>query len=212
MSQGMTIKTVRFVKSSVEHTQAPAAVLPEYAFIGRSNVGKSALINMLMQRKKLAKTSSTPGKTQLINHFLVNDNWYLVDLPGYGYAKVPKALRSTFMQQLSGYLSFRTNLINTFLLVDSRHEPQANDLEVMRTLGKAELPFSIVFTKVDKLSSNKLQQSLARYHRALSAEWEESPPMFFSSAETGQGREEILGFIDRLNGVVDYEQLVREAN
>ncbi len=207
----MTLKSVRFVKSSADHTQAPAALLPEYAFIGRSNVGKSSLINMLMNRKGLAKTSSTPGKTQLINHFLVNDNWYLVDLPGYGYAKVPKAIRSTFMQQMSGYLSFRNNLINTFLLVDSRHEPQANDLEVMRTLGKAELPFSIVFTKVDKLSSNKLQQSIARYHRVLSREWEESPPMFFTSADTGQGRDEILGFIDKLNSVVDYDQLKRES-
>ena len=208
----MTIKDVHFVKSSTEYKEAPKAVLPEYAFIGRSNVGKSSLINMLMQRKKLAKTSSTPGKTQLINHFLVNDNWYLVDLPGYGYARVPKDKRKTFMQLLSGYLSFRPNLINSFLLVDSRHEPQANDLEVMRTLGKAELPFSIVFTKVDKLSTNKLQQSVARYHRALRHEWEESPPIFYSSAETGQGRDEILGYIDTLNTAIDYDVLAREAH
>lgn len=196
----MIIRDVSFVKSSQKVSQCPEADKPEYAFIGRSNVGKSSLINMLMERNKLAKVSGKPGKTQLINHFTVNNGaWYLVDLPGYGYAKVSKSQRKEFQGIITDYISQRKNLVNLFLLVDARHEPQKIDLAFMEWLGETEIPFSIVFTKIDKLSSNQLQKSLARYRKIMLMEWEEMPPTFRSSATSSVGREEILGYIESLN-------------
>lgn len=196
----MIIHDVSFVKSSQKVSQCPDADKPEYAFIGRSNVGKSSLINMLMARNKLAKVSGKPGKTQLINHFTVNDGaWYLVDLPGYGYAKVSKSQRKEFQGIITDYISKRKNLVNLFVLVDARHEPQKIDLAFMEWLGESEIPFSIVFTKIDKLSSNQLQKSLARYRKIMLLEWEEMPPTFRSSATSSIGREEILGYIESLN-------------
>lgn len=196
----MIIRDVTFVKSSQKVSQCPEADKPEYAFIGRSNVGKSSLINMLMARNKLAKVSGKPGKTQLINHFTVNDGaWYLVDLPGYGYAKVSKSQRKEFQGIITDYISKRKNLVNLFVLVDARHEPQKIDLAFMEWLGESEIPFSIVFTKIDKLSSNQLQKSLARYRKIMLLEWEEMPPTFRSSATSSIGREEILGYIESLN-------------
>lgn len=173
--------------------------MPEYAFIGRSNVGKSSLINMLTGRNKLAKISSTPGKTQCINHFLINGNWYLVDLPGYGYAKVSKKDRGRFMGMSYNYLQHRPNLEATFVLVDSRIEPQKIDLEFLAWLGKKQLPFSIIFTKTDKLSSSELNKNLVRYKKKLLSEWEFLPDMYLSSANTGLGKEEILGLIGQIN-------------
>ncbi len=196
----MIIHDVSFVKSSQKVSQCPDADKPEYVFIGRSNVGKSSLINMLMGRSKLAKVSGKPGKTQLINHFVVNDNsWYLVDLPGYGYAKVSKTQRKEFQSIITDYISKRKNLVNLFVLVDARHEPQKIDLAFMEWLGESEVPFSIVFTKIDKLSSNQLQKSLSRYRKIMLLEWEEMPPSFRSSAMSSVGREEILGYIQSLN-------------
>ncbi len=196
----MIIRDVKFVKSSQKINQCPDPDRPEYAFIGRSNVGKSSLINMLMNRNKLAKVSGKPGKTQLINHFAVNDEaWYLVDLPGYGYAKVSKTQRQEFQSIITDYISKRKNLVNLFVLVDSRHEPQKIDLAFMEWLGETQIPFSIVFTKIDKMSSNELQKSLARYRKIMLLEWEELPPNFRSSATSAIGREEILSYINSLN-------------
>jgi GTP-binding protein len=173
--------------------------MPEYAFIGRSNVGKSSLINMLVQVNGLAKTSQTPGKTQLINHFIVNDKWYLVDLPGYGYAKVSKVMLSKFEKMIEGYLANRENLRCVFVLIDIRHEPQTNDMDFMRWLGENAQPFAIIFTKADKLSPTAVQKSLTHYQNVMKQYWTEMPKFFVSSAEKKTGREEVLSYIDTLN-------------
>ena len=172
---------------------------PEYAFIGRSNVGKSSLINMLTNNKKLAKTSATPGKTLLINHFIINNEWYLVDLPGYGYAKRSKKEVGKLEQMISGYILQREQLVNVFLLVDVRLEPQKIDLEFIQWLGDSSIPFAIVFTKADKLSAMKVSQQVETYKKVLLETWEELPPVFITSAEKRQGREEVLDYIDRIN-------------
>lgn len=185
--------------SNSDVRKCPKPDRPEYAFIGRSNVGKSSLINSLMQRKKLAKTSSTPGKTQLINHFSVNEEWFLVDLPGYGFAKVPKAQKQKFEKMIADYILGRKNLVNVFVLVDARHTPQQIDLEFMEWLGISQIPFSIVFTKLDKLKNSQVESKISAYQNKLLESWEELPQQFLTSAEKGLGREELLGYIERLN-------------
>ena len=192
----MKINSAEFVKSSTELKECPAPTKNEFAFIGRSNVGKSSLINMLMQRKDLAKTSGRPGKTQLINHFEVNEDWYLVDLPGYGYAKTSKKNRAIFQEMITNYIKKRDNLINTFVLIDCRHDPQKIDLEFMEWCGMEGIPFSIVFTKIDKLGSSALMKQIARYKKKLLTQWEELPPVFMTSAEGRTGREEVLRYLD----------------
>lgn len=191
----MEIKKVQFLQSNQHYAKLPPPSRPEFAFVGRSNVGKSSLINMLCRHKKLAKTSSTPGKTQLINHFDVDGSWYLVDLPGYGYARVSKRARQTFERMIRDYITKRQSLISVFVLVDSRHEPQALDLEFMEYLGISGIPFVIVFTKIDKLSQSQRHQKLSAYQKKLQETWEETPPMFASSAESGEGREDLLEYI-----------------
>jgi len=173
--------------------------MPEYAFIGRSNVGKSSLINMLTARNGLAKTSASPGKTQLINHFIINDNWYLVDLPGYGYAKVSKTSRAEWARMINYYLRSRTNLMCVCVLIDSRHSPQAVDLEFMEKLGEEGIPFVMIFTKADKQSTAQTKALLAEYLRKMSEIWDELPRYFVTSAETRLGREEVLNFIEEVN-------------
>ncbi len=195
----MKIKSADFVISNTDIDKCPKERIPEYAFIGRSNVGKSSLINMLTGRKSLAKTSGKPGKTQLINHFKINDNWFLVDLPGYGYAKVSKKNRSIFAKFIYEYLEKRENLICTFVLVDSRHEPQKIDMLFMEWLGQNQIPFVIVFTKMDKLSSSQLNKNITKYKTEMLKTWEDIPQTFRSSAESGLGKAEILKFIEQTN-------------
>ena len=195
----MKINYADFVTSSAKWQQCPDPDKPEYAMIGRSNVGKSSLINMLTGRKKLAKISGTPGKTITINHFLINGEWYLVDLPGYGYAKRSKTERLKWEKMIRGYLLNRENMMSVFVLVDARHEPQKNDLEFINWLGMSHIPFVIVFTKADKLSKNHLEQSIARYKKTLLNEWEELPPMIITSSETGLGKDEMLKYIEENN-------------
>lgn len=195
----MIIKDARFVCSNNKFDKLPKDNIPEYAFIGRSNVGKSSLINALVQRKGLAKTSATPGKTIAINHFIVNDQWYLVDLPGYGYAQRSKKSREEWRVMLANYISRRRNLLYTFVLVDSRIEPQNSDIGFMEWLGENQVPFCIVFTKADKLSKAELTRNVEAYKQRLLEDWEELPPLFLTSAETKQGREEILDFIEQQN-------------
>jgi GTP-binding protein len=195
----MIIKTAEFVISNSTWEKCPSEKRVEYAFIGRSNVGKSSLINMLTNHKKLAKTSGKPGKTQLINHFLINSSWFLVDLPGYGYAKVSKTLRKGFSNLIKDYILRRPNLINLFVLIDSRLEPQKIDLEFIQWVGEKGVPFSIIFTKADKLGGGKLSQNIQIFKNKLSETWEELPQMFISSAESGQGKEEIISYIDEIN-------------
>jgi GTP-binding protein len=197
----MIIATAQFVMSNTDYRRCPAPDKPEYAFIGRSNVGKSSLINMLVNQKKLAKTSETPGKTRLINHFLINDTWYLVDLPGYGYAKASKAIRATIGDIITKYLIHRQNLLNTFHLVDIRHEPQEIDLKFMEWMAKHELPFTIVFTKADKLGSTTIQQNVERYKKVLLESWEELPAIILTSAVDGIGKEEIVSIINETNKI-----------
>ena len=180
-------------------TKAPKDRIPEYAFIGRSNVGKSSLINMLMGRKDLAKISGKPGKTQLINHFKVNDSWFLVDLPGYGYAQVSKKKRTIFQYFIENYFKEREQLVCTFVLIDSRHDPQKIDLEFMKFLGENQIPFCIVFTKADKLGSSKLNKQIVSYKKKLLQSWEEVPTSFVTSSSSGLGRDEFLQFIDGVN-------------
>jgi GTP-binding protein len=194
----MLIKSASFVVSNTDHKLCPDDGKPEFAFIGRSNVGKSSLINMLTDQKKLAKTSSTPGKTQLINHFEINKEWYLVDLPGYGYAKVSKSARHQFEKFISEYLLQRTTLINTFVLLDSRLEPQKIDLEFMNWCGEKGIPFSMVFTKIDKLSSSALQKNLGAYRKEMLKYWEELPPVFTTSSESKFGQEKLLNYIESM--------------
>ena len=195
----MKIHSATFIISNTDISKCPAPVKPEYAFIGRSNVGKSSLINMLVDRNKLAKTSGRPGKTQLINHFEVNQSWYLVDLPGYGYAKASKMSRFKWSKFIEEYLKTRENLMNTFVLIDSRIEPQTIDLEFMNWLGHNGIPFSMVFTKIDKLSSTKLQKNLSQYKKEMLKVWAEMPPVFTSSSTSKFGREKILNYIEELN-------------
>jgi len=195
----MIIKEATFISSNTSVSQCPATDLPEYAFIGRSNVGKSSLINMLTNHSKLAKTSSFPGKTQLINHFKINNNWYLVDLPGYGWAKVSKESREKWLKMIKAYLQQRQNLACVFLLIDSRHEPQDSDLEFIGLLGSLQIPFVLVFTKTDKQSDIKTQKNLEAYKQKLLETWEELPQIFITSASEKKGRDEILNFIDQVN-------------
>lgn len=202
----MLIKSAEFLVSNSDVAKCPASPLPEYAFIGRSNVGKSSLINMLTGRKGLAKTSGRPGKTQLINHFLINKNWHLVDLPGYGYARVSKSSKKVFQKFITDYFSKRTSLVCGFVLVDVRHEPQPIDLEFMQWLGENAIPFNIIFTKVDKLKPQVLTRNVAHYQSVLLETWESLPEMFVTSSSTGQGREELLGYIEGLNQQIGKER------
>lgn len=195
----MVIKTADFVKSSGKWQECPEPKIPEYAFIGRSNVGKSSLINAMMNKKDLAKTSQTPGKTQLINHFLVNENWYLTDLPGYGYAKVSKVQRKDFEKLITNYILNRRNLVNLFVLVDVRHNPQKIDLEFIQWCGESGVPFSIVFTKADKLKPNAVVKNVEDYKAELHKTWEDLPELYITSAEKKEGCDEILNFIEKTN-------------
>ncbi len=192
------VKTAVFEKSSSKIEECPAPKIPEYAFIGRSNVGKSSLINHITGNKKLAKTSGKPGKTQLINHFLIDDQWYLVDLPGYGWAQVSKTAKAKWKKMIDHYLLERKNLALVFLLIDSRHDPQKIDLEFMRWLGENGIPFILVFTKVDKQSRNQTESNIARYRKILKKEWAELPKYFTSSNVTGEGLE-IIDYVRQLN-------------
>lgn len=198
----MIIKDAQFVISNTDISKCPKDGKPEYAFIGRSNVGKSSLINMLTGHKKLAKTSGKPGKTQLINHFIINDEWYLVDLPGYGYAKASKTSRASWEQFIADYLTKREELVNIFVLLDSRLEMQKIDMEFMNWCGEKGLAFSMVFTKIDKLSSTQLQKNLAKYRKEMLKYWEELPPVFTTSSESKFGRERILNYIDQINEAI----------
>lgn len=195
----MIINTARFVISNSDYRKCPAERRHEYAFIGRSNVGKSSLINMLTGRKGLAMTSSTPGKTMLINHFLVNDSWYIVDLPGYGYARRSKSEREKFEGIIRNYILGREQMTNLFVLIDSRHEPQKVDMEFMEWLGENGVPFSIVFTKMDKMSAGAAEKQTAAYLSKMLETWEELPPVFKTSSEKGLGREAILDYIEEMN-------------
>ena len=195
----MIINTARFVISNSTADKCPADTKHEYAIIGRSNVGKSSLINMLTGRKDMAKTSSTPGKTMLINHFLVNDEWYIVDLPGYGYARRSKEDRVRLEKMIKGYISSRRQMTNLFVLIDSRHKPQKIDLEFMNWLGENGVPFSIVFTKLDKLSPTAGKKQIAVYCETLLEQWEELPPIFRTSSEDRRGRDAILDYIEEMN-------------
>jgi GTP-binding protein len=201
----MKIKYADFIISSTTWTKCPDPVMPEYAMIGRSNVGKSSLINMLTGRKKLAKISGTPGKTITINHFQINGEWYLVDLPGYGYAKRSKTERSKWEKMIKGYILNRPNLMTLFTLVDIRHEPQKNDMEFIEWLGVSQIPFVIVFTKADKLTRNQLESNLAAYKKSMLKDWEELPPMIVTSSETGLGKDEFLEYISDTNKL--FEQI-----
>lgn len=195
----MKIKSAEFVVSNSKVDLCPNSALPEYAFIGRSNVGKSSLINMLTGRKALAKTSAKPGKTQLINHFLINKNWHLVDLPGYGYAQVSKSTKKVFQKFITAYFEKRTQMVCAFVLIDSRHKPQAIDMEFMQWLGEHAIPFSIIFTKADKLKPKALQKNIENYKTEMLEFWEEMPEYFISSAATGTGKDEVLDYIENIN-------------
>jgi len=195
----MIIKKAFFLASNNYISKLPKDNIPEYAFIGRSNVGKSSLINMLTQRRALAKTSSTPGKTITINHFVINDEWYVVDLPGYGYAKRSKKQREEWQTMLAKYISQRRNLVCTFVLIDSRIEPQNSDLGFMEWLGENQVPFAIVFTKIDKLKTVELEKNIEKYKQRLLEDWEELPAIFLTSSEKGVGRDEVLDFIEEQN-------------
>ena len=198
----MEIKSAVFVVSNASVDKCPSSDIPEYAFIGRSNVGKSSLINMLTNNKKLAKTSATPGKTLLINHFLINGKWHLVDLPGYGYARRNKKEVEKLQQIITSYILKREQMVNLFVLIDSRHEPQKIDLNFIEWLGENGVPFSIVFTKADKSKASQLQSNVARFVKVLKEQWEEIPPCFITSSETKTGRTEILNYIDKINGTL----------
>ena len=195
----MEITSAEFVISNTDVKKCPAGIFPEYAFIGRSNVGKSSLINMLTARKGLAMTSATPGKTMLINHFLINKNWYLVDLPGYGYARRGQKGKDQIRTIIEDYILEREQMTNLFVLIDSRLEPQKIDLEFMEWLGENGIPFSIIFTKADKLKGGRLKMNINNYLRELSKEWEELPPYFISSSENRTGRTEILDYIENIS-------------
>jgi len=196
----MQIKSATFVVSNTDVSKCPNEPLPEYAFIGRSNVGKSSLINMLTERKSLAKISGRPGKTQLINHFKINENWFLVDLPGYGYAKVSKTTKSKFQKFITSYFEQRKQLVSAFILIDIRHSPQKIDMEFMQWLGENEIPFSIVFTKADKLKPKAIERNIEEYLKAMLDDvWEVTPDYFITSSSKGIGRDELLNYIDQIN-------------
>lgn len=195
----MEIKKAEFTLSAPMESMCPKDTKPEYAFIGRSNVGKSSLINMLTDKKNLAKTSATPGKTLLINHFIINNEWYLVDLPGYGFAKRSKKEIQKLDQMINGYILQREQLVNVFLLIDIRLEAQKIDLEFIEWLGSSSVPFAIIFTKADKLSASKAAQNVEAYKKVLSETWEELPPIFVTSSEKKQGRDEVLDYIEGIN-------------
>ena len=198
----MHIKSAQFVISNSDVEKCPPSLLPEYAFIGRSNVGKSSLINSICNKKRLAKTSSRPGKTQLINHFLINDNWYLVDLPGYGYARASKTQKKVFQSFITEYFKKRKQLMNAFLLIDLRHKPQIIDLNFMQWLGANQIPFSLVFTKADKLKPKVLEKNIKDYtNEMLAKAWEELPPVFVTSSLQRTGEEELLNYIYQLNSL-----------
>ncbi|MDH3322351.1 MAG: ribosome biogenesis GTP-binding protein YihA/YsxC [Flavobacteriaceae bacterium] len=199
----MKIKSAEFVISNTDVYKCPEDNLPEYAFIGRSNVGKSSLINMLTNHKNLAKISGKPGKTQLINHFIINKNWFLVDLPGYGYAQVSKDKRRTFQKFIKDYFNKRRQLVCTFVLVDSRLEPQKIDLEFMEYLGENAIPFAIIFTKSDKLNQSTLPKNIAKYKSIMLETWEELPPYYITSSVNNEGKEEVLAYIDQINKSLD---------
>ena len=195
----MIIKTAEFVISNTDYRKCPVPKIPEYAFIGRSNVGKSSLINVIVNQKYLAKTSRKPGKTQLINHFIINKQWYLVDLPGFGYAKTAKSKRAEFHDMISDYLLNRTNLMSLFMLIDCRHKPQQIDQEFMQWLAEKEIPFVMVFTKGDKLGKNALTHNIDSYKKEMLKQWGELPQIFITSAEKKTGTKEICDFIEQLN-------------
>ena len=201
----MKVKSAEFVMSNSDVTKCPKERLPEYAFIGRSNVGKSSLINMLVDRKNLAKTSGRPGKTQLINHFIINKSWYLVDLPGYGYARVSKKAKKTFQKFITDYFEQRTQLVLAFVLIDCRHEPQPVDIDFMHYLGEANIPFQIIFTKADKLKPNALIRNVEAYIKKMLESWEEMPVYFVTSSSKKDGKEAVIKNIDIIN------QEVRDA-
>jgi GTP-binding protein len=199
-SEHMKIKSADFVMSNSNVAHCPKEHMPEYAFIGRSNVGKSSLINMLTQRKNLAKTSGRPGKTQLINHFKINENWFLVDLPGYGYARVSKKDKKTFQKYITDYFIERQQLVCAFVLIDIRHEPQKVDMEFLEWMGENQIPFCMIFTKADKLKPKAIENHVNAYIKELlEGVWEEAPNYFVTSSTNGMGQEELLGFIDGLN-------------
>lgn len=197
----MLIKEAKFLVSNTDVEKCPAPVFPEYAFIGRSNVGKSSLINMLTNQKNLAKTSSTPGKTQLINHFIVNGNWYITDLPGYGFAKISKSVKNNFEKMISDYLLKRKNLLTVFVLIDIRHAPLKIDLDFIKWLGENSVPLALVFTKADKLNKQELRKNTERYKKTLLETWQDLPPLFLTSAEKKTGKEELLSFIEGTNEI-----------
>ena len=201
----MKIKTAQFVMSNSNVAKCPTRDIPEYAFIGRSNVGKSSLINMLMGQNKLAKTSGKPGKTQLINHFIVNDKWYLVDLPGYGYASSSKTNRAVFQRFITDYFFKRPQLTSAFVLIDIRHKPQKIDLDFMQKLGENGIPFCIVFTKADKTKPNQINKNIAVYQNTMLQTWEEMPTYFITSSSHKTGRDEVLHFIAQINEEVSSE-------
>jgi GTP-binding protein len=205
IAQPMKISKVEFVTSAASVSKCPAPDKPEFAFIGRSNVGKSSLINMLVQRKNLARISSTPGKTQLINHFVVNDEWYLVDLPGYGYAKISQSMRKSWETMIHDYMKHRENLVCVFVLLDSRHPLQTNDNDFMKWLGSKQIPFIRIFTKMDKDGVTRVQANIASHNREMKKTWAQVPPAFVSSAEKQIGREDILKYIDNLVHPVEGE-------
>lgn len=199
----MIVKTAEFLMSNTDHKKCPKPDINEYAFIGRSNVGKSSLINMLTNNNHLAKISSNPGKTQMINHFLINKDWYMVDLPGYGFAKCPKTMRVKFRKMIDDYIKQRENLIALFVLIDSRHPAQKIDIEFINWLGGNAIPFSLIFTKSDKLGVNILDKNINDYVESLKEYWETVPNYIVSSAVTKKGKDEILGYIDYLNKKID---------
>ena len=202
----MKIKSAEFVMSNSDVAKCPKERFQEYAFIGRSNVGKSSLINMLMQKKSLAKTSGRPGKTQLINHFLINKNWFLVDLPGYGYAKVSKSSKRVFQKFITEYFSKREQLALAFVLIDCRHKPQKVDLEFMHWMGENQVPFSIIFTKQDKVKPNALLRDIESYKEKMLETWEEMPNYFVTSSSNGTGRDEVLNYITEINTLMAQQE------
>ncbi|ATA94907.1 ribosome biogenesis GTP-binding protein YihA/YsxC [Capnocytophaga canimorsus] len=193
------ITKAEFIISNSDVSKCPKEILPEYAFIGRSNVGKSSLINMLTNNKNLAKTSGKPGKTQLINHFKINNNWFLVDLPGYGYARVSKSTKKVFQKFITQYFEKRKQLILAFVLVDIRHEPQTIDVDFMQWLGENQIPFAIIFTKADKLKPEAIKRNVATYRQKMLDFWEEMPTYFVTSSSNRMGKEEVLAYIDQIN-------------
>lgn len=195
----MKITSAEFVMSNSDVAKCPKGNIPEYAFIGRSNVGKSSLINMLTSRKKLAKTSGRPGKTQLINHFIINKNWHLVDLPGYGYAKVSKTAKKTFQRFITNYFKERQQLVSAFVLIDIRHDPQPVDLDFMTWMGEQQIPFSIIFTKADKLKPKAIERNVSVYKNKLLETWEEIPNYFVTSSTKNIGKDEVLDYIGSIN-------------